>query len=126
MSYSAKKSIHMVMFGFMLALFMSYGYVSIFAHPWPIVMDTDMSLTGYVIKLLIGLTLLALVGGKKKAAQVGTGVIAALLAFSIIYFWGGRALTTNLGSYIACMVFVGLLAAFLFMPKRARAWRILA
>lgn len=112
MKYTIKKNVSMIVTGFMLAMFMTYGYVSFLTSFW-----ASSSTIQYFVKLLIAITLLLIVFRQKRASMIGAGLTIALLFISIA-MTNGRYLKNYLWSHAVGAVFVGLLfASLLRSPK---------
>lgn len=117
MNYTTKKNVSMMIFGFLLAMFMVYGNVSLFATPFYVYCGSNTTYY-YFTKLLVATTLLLLVSNQRKFGIVCAGLIVALAVFAFVGLWESQS--TFLGLRIASVAFSALILASVLTTKKTR------
>ena len=111
MNFATKKNVSMMIFGFLLAMFIVYGNVSLFAEPFNRLCGNNSTYYSYYyfIKLLVAATLLLLVSDQRKFGIICAGLIVALAVIAFVMLLGLRS--NNLGLGIASVAFSALILA---------------
>lgn len=124
MKQATKKSIFLVTFGFLLAMFIVYGFT---VAPTRLMSGSAFlsSFCKYLYKLVIAATITLLVCRKKTAGLAGSGLMIVLFLLSL-FTNGLRTFRYNWYSYLVYAVFIGLTFASVFFPKRVKTFSLIA